>query len=96
MIKNVTYRDKSYKIQYDYQQYRSINTPRKHELFLLNSKDEKIYSLKWNDTYKQRENIIGKIRELINKYLENNYSYDDSMYLNEFDKWNGQLDNWDE
>lgn len=96
MTKNVIYKGKSYKVQYNYQQARGINEPRENKLYLLNEQNDKLFCLEWKDTYKQRKSIIGKVKELIDNYLKEIYIYNDLMYFNEFEQWNGNLDSWDE
>lgn len=97
MFKNVTFKNHTYHIGYHSELYRDLVSTMNHTLFLDKIDDKSITSVerKWSDTFKNRKSIIKETYSLIKNYIERQNKPEFS-YINEFENWNGNLDEWDE
>lgn len=99
MIKTIKYNNSTYEVEYDYSTERSIVGTTNHVIIILkvnNIIESYPYFYRWSTSNNKPESIIIQVYNAINEYLARKPTKKTFSYLDEFENWNGELDNWDE
>jgi len=98
IIKSVKYKDHTYIIEYTYTTRKDLlGEIIEHELILKKVNNKKVSDVKhtWMDSVHRRNSVIKETYEFIKKYIEG-VTQTKFSYINEFENWDGNLDEWDE
>lgn len=97
LMKTIEYRNKKYLVKYNYMVEKRIDGNTTHVISILemvNGEPLIIYNHSCTVTNGMQISIIGLCREAIDKYEDGIRPQFSS--IDEFNKWDGRLDNWDE